>query len=80
MFGGCVFQQTAVQASLLTDLFLYSYEANFIQGIESDSQKKKKTKLARSFNVTFRYIDPLFSLNHSRCSDFVHRIYPIELT
>jgi hypothetical protein len=38
---------------LLTDLFLYSYEADFIQGL----LKKNEKKLARSFNFTFRYLD-----------------------
>jgi hypothetical protein len=40
-------------ARLLTDLFLYSYEADFIQGL----LKKNEKKLARSFNFTFRYLD-----------------------
>jgi hypothetical protein len=39
---------------------------------------KNEKKLVRSFNVTFRYIDPVFSLNNSRCSDFVDRIYPVS--
>ena len=39
-------------APLLIDLFLYSYEAGFIQGL-----LKKKKKLAQSFNFTFRFID-----------------------
>jgi len=39
---------------------------------------KNENKLARSFNVMFRYIDPVFSLNNSRCSDFVDRIYPVS--
>jgi hypothetical protein len=47
---------------LLADLFLYSYEADFIQGI----LKKNEKKLARSFNFTFRYIDDVLSLNNSR--------------
>jgi hypothetical protein len=38
---------------------------------------KNEKKLARSFNVTFRYIDPVCSLNNYRCSDFVDRIYPV---
>jgi hypothetical protein len=38
---------------LLTDTFLYLYEADFIQGL----LKKNGKKLARSFNFTFRYID-----------------------
>jgi hypothetical protein len=61
--------------TLLPDLFLYSYEADFIQGL----LKKNEGKLARSFNFTFRYIDDVLSLNNSRFGDFVDRIYPIEL-
>ena len=55
IFGGRVFQQTvgipmgANCAPLLADLFLYSYEAEFIQGL----LKKNEKKLARSFNFTF---------------------------
>ena len=65
-FGGRVFQQTVGIpmgtncAPLLADLFLYSYEANFIQGL----LKKNEKKLARSLNFTFRYIDDVFSLNN----------------
>ena len=54
---------------------LYSYEADFIQGL----LKKNENKLARSFNFTFRYIDNVLSLNNSRFGEFVDRIYPIEL-
>jgi hypothetical protein len=81
MFGGCVFQQTVGIpmctncASLLADLFLYSYEADFIQRLV----KKNEKKLARSFNFTFCYIDDVLSLNNSRFSDYFDRIYPIEL-
>ena len=62
-------------ASLLADLFLYSHEAAFIQGL----LKKNEQKLVRSFNFTFRYIDDVLSLNNSRFGVFVDRIYPIEL-
>ena len=62
-------------APLLAHLFLYSYEADFIQGLV----KKNEKKIARSFNFTFRYIDDVFSLNNSRFGDFVDRIYSIEL-
>ena len=81
IFGGRVFQQTVDIpvgtncAPLLADLFLYSYEADVIQGL----LKKNKKKLARSFNFTLRYIDDVISLNNSRFGDFVDRIYPIEL-
>ena len=81
IFGGRVFQQTVGIhmgtncAPLLGDLFLYSYEADFIQKL----LKKSEKKLARSFSFTFRYIDDILSLNNSRFGDFVDRIYTIEL-
>jgi hypothetical protein len=81
IFVGGVFQQTVGIpmgtncAPLLCDLFLYSYEADFIQGL----LRKNEKKLARSFNFTFRYIDDVLSLNYSRFGDFVDRSYPIEL-
>jgi hypothetical protein len=82
MFGGRVFRTDTVGipmstncAPLLADLFLYSYEAYFIQGL----LKKNEKRLARSFNLTFRYIDDVLSLNNSRFGDFVDRIYSIEL-
>ena len=64
IFGERVFQQTIGIpmskncANLLVDLFLYSYEANVIQGL----RKKNEKKLARSFNFTFRYIDDVLIL------------------
>jgi hypothetical protein len=81
IFDRLVFQQTVGIpmgtncAPLLADLFLYSYEVNFIQGL----LKKKEKKLPRSFNFTFRYIYDVLSLNNSRFGDFVDHIYPIEL-
>ena len=81
MFGGRVFQQTVGipmgtnSAPLLADLFLYLYEADFIQGL----LQKHEKKLARSFNFTFRYIDDVLSLNNSRFGGFVDRVYLIEL-
>ena len=59
IFGGRVFQQTVGIpmgtncVPPLADLFLYSHEADFIQGL----LKKKEKKLARSINFTFRYIN-----------------------
>lgn len=53
-------------APLPTDSFLYSHEADFIQGLV----KKNEKKIARSFNVTFRYIDDVLSLNNFRLGDF----------
>jgi hypothetical protein len=81
IFSGRVFQQTVgipmgtSCAPLLADLFYYSYEADFIQGLLNKNEKK----LAQSFNFTFRYIDDVLLLNNPRFGDFVDRIYPIEL-
>ena len=62
-------------ATFLVDLFLYSYEAYFIQGLLKNNEKK----VALSFNFTFCYIDDVLSLNNSKLGDFVDLIYPIEL-
>ena len=73
MFGGRVFQQTVGIpmgtncAPLLADLFLYSYEADFIQSL----LQRKEKKLAQCFGFTFRYIDDVLSLNNSKFGDYV---------
>jgi hypothetical protein len=61
-------------APLLADLFVYSYETDFIQGL----LKKNEKKLARSFNFTLHYIYDVLSVNNSRFGDFVDCLYPIE--
>ena len=74
MSGERVFQQSAylwVQTVLL--LLLYSYEADFIQGL----LKKSEKKLTQSSNFTFRYIDDVLSINNYRFGTFVERIFPI---
>ena len=62
-------------APLPADLFLYSYEAEFIQNLVKQGHRT----LAKMFNLTFRYIDDVLSLNNSNLSDHLHRIYPDEL-
>jgi len=62
------------RAPLLADLFLYSYEADFIRGLLKKNEKRKP----RSFKFTFLYIDDVLSLSNSMLGDFVDRIYPIE--
>ena len=80
-FGGRIFQQTigipmgTNCAPLLADLFLYSYEAEFIQNLIKEGNRT----LAKMFNLTFRYIDDVLSLNNKLFSDHLHRIYPPEL-
>ena len=80
-FGGLVFQQSigipmgTNCAPLLADLFLHSYEAEFLEGLV----QKKDRKLAQAFNFSFRYIDDVLSLNNPRFNDYLHLIYPGEL-
>ena len=65
VFGDQVFQQTVGIpmgtncAPLFADLFLHSYEAEFVQKLLWDNNKK----LPVSFNHTFRYIDDVLSIN-----------------
>jgi hypothetical protein len=57
-------------------LFLYSYATYFIQGL----LKKIEKKLARSFNIMFRYADDVLSkIYNSKFGGFVDRIYSIEV-
>jgi hypothetical protein len=78
--GGQVFQQSVVIpmstncAPLLVDLFLYSYEAEFIQKLLHE----KKKSLAVAFNSTFRYIDDVLSINNNNFHSYVDSIYPNE--
>jgi hypothetical protein len=53
-------------APLLNDLFLYSYESEFLQKLVKD----KKVHEVRAFNFTYRYIDDVLSINNSRFAEF----------
>ena len=81
-FGGQLFRQMVGIpmgtncAPLLADLFLYSYENEFLDKLI----KEGKRKLARRFNLSYRYIDDLISFNNKRFKEFNSDIYPKELT
>ena len=81
VFGGKVFQQIVGIpmgtncAPLLADIFLYSYEAEFIQSLVSEG----KRYLASDFNFTYRYIDDVLSINNPKFADYLSSIYPPEL-
>ena len=81
-FGRQLFRQTVGIpmgtncAPLLADLFLCSYENEFIDKLI----KEGKRMLARKFNLSFRYIDDLISFNNKRFKEFISDIYPKELT
>ena len=59
-------------APLLADLFLYSYENEFLDKLI----KEGKRKLARRFNLSYRYIDDLISFNNKRFKEFISDITP----
>ena len=62
-------------APLLADLFLYSYENEFLDKLI----KEGKRKLPRKFSLSYHYIDDLISFSNTRFK-FVYDIYPKELT
>ena len=62
-------------AHLLVDLFLFSYEEQFIKKLLHE----KKMSLAVAFNSTLRYIDDVLSINNDQFHLYVDSIYPDEL-
>ena len=80
-FGGHLFRQvigipmSTNCAPLLADLFLYSYESNFLHNMIRSGHRK----LARSFNLCFRYIDDLIVFNNKTFWEYVKDIYPSQL-
>ena len=69
-FGGQLFRQMVgipmgtKFAPLLADLFLYSYDNEFLDKLI----KEGKRKLARKFNLSYRYVDDLSVIRDSRSS------------
>ena len=61
-------------APLLADIFLYSYEAEFIQSLLSAGKKR----LASQFNFTYRYIDNVLSINNQDFENYLGQI-PLSL-
>ena len=81
-FGGCLFSQAigipmgTNCAPLLADLFLYSYEKEFLHNMIRNGHRR----LARSFNLCYRYIDDLIVFNNKKFLDYLKEIYPSQLT
>ena len=63
-------------APLLADLFLYPYENKFLDNI----MRSGHMRLARSFNLCYRYIDDLIVSNTKKFLDYLKKIYPSQLT
>ena len=62
-------------APLLADLFLCSYEGEFVQSL----LKAGKKHLAQQLNFTYSYIDDVLSLNNTKFAEYLEFIYPCEL-
>ena len=83
-FGGRLFRQVIGIGSpmgtncapLLADLFLHSYENEFLNNMI----KSGHIRLARSFNLCHRYIDDLIVFNNKKFLDYLKEIYPSQLT
>ena len=80
--AGKVFQQIVGvrigtnYAALLADIFLYSYEAEFILCSLLSTGRKQ---LASRFNFTYRYIDDVLSINNPEFENNLGLMYPVEL-
>ena len=81
VFAGKVFQQTVGIPMgtncdpFLADIFLYSYKADFIQSLLSTGKKQ----LASRFNLTYRYIDDVLSINNQEFENYLGQMYPAKL-
>ena len=77
VFAGKVFQQrvSIPMGTKCVDIFLYSYEAEFIPSVLSTEKKH----LAVRFNLTYRYIDDVLSINNSDFENYLGQMYPAEL-
>ena len=81
-FGGRLFRQVigipmgTNCAPLLADLFLYLHENEFLDNMTRSGHRR----LARSFNLSYRYIDDLIVFNNKKFLDYLKEIYPSQLT
>ena len=81
-FGGLLFRQVIGIpmgmncAPLFADLFLYSYENELLDNMIKSGHRR----LARSFNIYYRYVDDLIVFNNKKFLDYLNKIYPFQLT
>ena len=60
---------------LVTDLFLYCYERNFMDSLNHENQ----ADVIEAFNSTSRYLDDLLNIDNPYFEGMVNQIYPPEL-
>ena len=63
-------------APSLADLLLYSYEDEVSDNMIRNGHKR----LARSFNLCYRYTDDLIVVTNKKFLDYLKEIYPSQLT
>ena len=62
-------------APLVTDLFLFCYERDFMMSLSDDNQ----ADAIDSFHTTSRYLDDILNINNVYFDNMVSQIYPSEL-
>ena len=62
-------------APLVADLFLFSYESDFMLSLSDDNQ----SEAIEAFNSTSRYLDDLLNIDNNYFDNMVNHIYPSEL-
>ena len=62
-------------APLVADLFLFSYERDFMMSLSDD----KEADVIDAFNSTSRYLDDILNINNVYFENMVSQIYPSEL-
>ena len=81
-FGGRLFRQVigipigTNCAPLLADLFLFSYENEFLDNMIKSGNRG----LARSFNLCYRYMDDFIVFDNKKFLDYLKEIYSSQLT
>ena len=62
-------------APLVTDLFLFCYESDFMMALSDDNQ----ADIIDAFNTTSRYLNDICNINNVYFDTMVSQIYPSEL-
>ena len=62
-------------APFVADLFLFSYERDFMTSLSNDNQ----TDIIEAFNSTSRYLDDLLNIDNPYLGGMVNQIYPPEM-
>ena len=62
-------------APLVSDLFLFCYERDFIMSLSAD----KDAEIIKAFSSTYRYLDDVFNIDNTYFDGMIKQMYPPEL-